>query len=228
MNTWHLIAPAEDWRNPLPIEEDQIPLLMEIAQRLELRHQKDTVQKKFYLGLPGTPKIKLQRPKSGSVVYPSGSSFSKARLSEAQIKGMGYVTTGNYTAAPLLEIPRNAQLSENFAAHEFFPKDDSYRFLRLDPRLLEHLESIRQKLGGVPITIHSAYRPLQYNAEVGGVSNSTHIDGLAIDLSAAGVSTAKLHQVAEDVIGQQGGVGFYPSQGFVHIDVRGYASRWIG
>jgi len=224
MKTWHLIAPAEDWQHPLPIEEEQIPLLMEIAQRLELRHQHDPVQKKFYLGRPSGTKV--ARSKSLEVQYPSGLAFPKARLSEAE--AARYVTTGSYTAAPLLEIPRKAQLSEHFAAHEFFPKDESYRFLRLDPRLLGHLESIRQMLGGVPITIHSAYRPLQYNAEVGGVSNSTHIDGLAIDLSAAGVSTAKLHQVAEDVIGQQGGVGFYPSQGFVHIDVRGYASRWVG
>ena len=61
---------------------------------------------------------------------------------------------------------------------------------------------------------------------VGGEPNSAHIDGLAADVTCPGVSTAALHQAALEVIGQAGGVGYYPSLGFVHIDVRGYPARW--
>ena len=78
------------------------------------------------------------------------------------------------------------------------------------------------------ITVHSAYRPPEYNRSVGGVSNSAHIDGLAADISAAGIPTEALRRVCEVIIGDDGGVGFYPSQQFCHIDVRGYRSRWEG
>ena len=93
---------------------------------------------------------------------------------------------------------------------------------------IRRLEKIRTALGGVAITVHSAYRPPEYNRSVGGVSNSAHIDGLAADISAAGISTEALHKVCEEIIGDDGGVGYYPSQQFCHIDVRGYGSRWNG
>ena len=107
-------------------------------------------------------------------------------------------------------------------------RDRSYRYLRVSPHLVEALEKIRTALGDRPLTIHSAYRPPAYNRQVGGVANSAHIDGLAADLSVEGVSTAELHRACEKVIGDSGGVGYYPTQQFVHIDVRGSRSRWTG
>lgn len=137
-------------------------------------------------------------------------------------------STGVYEAAPLLAARVDDPLSRHFRAGEFFPHDPSYRYLRVSPELVRRLEEIRQALGGQPLTIHSAYRPPAYNQAVGGVSNSTHIDGLAADISVVGVSTERLHQVADQVIGDGGGVGYYPAQQFVHIDVRGHRARWTG
>ena len=226
MNKWRLFAPAEDWLHPIEIEESVLPLLAMVGERLGLRVGRDDAQRKFFLGLPA-----VARPEASSggegVKYPSGLSIPKAVLSVAEAARYG--TTGIYTAAPLLAAKATDKLSTNFKAGEFFPQgDSSYRFLRISAELIRRLEKIRTALGGVAITVHSAYRPPEYNRSVGGVSNSAHIDGLAADVSAAGISTEVLHKVCEVIIGDDGGVGYYPSHQFCHVDVRGYRSRWDG
>ncbi|MCW5866027.1 MAG: DUF882 domain-containing protein [Candidatus Eremiobacteraeota bacterium] len=158
--------------------------------------------------------------------YPSGLSIPKAVL-KSEAEAARYGTTGAYTAAPLLAAKPSDRLSEHFTAGEFMCHDSSYAFLRVSPELVRRLEMIRTQLGGAPITINSAYRPPAYNASLkGAASNSTHIDGLAADIQAAGISTEALLKVCEAVIGDHGGVGFYPLDGFCHVDVRGYRSRW--
>lgn len=227
---WLLIAPAEDWRNPFPLEEANLGLLQEVARRLSLRMTRDDAQKKFYLGLPTTsaaPAPEAPQPEPAEAVrYPSGKSISKVHLSEAEAARYG--TTGIYAAASLLAARVDDPLSRHFQAGEFMPHDSSYRYLRVSPHLVEVLEKIRTALGDRPLTIHSAYRPPAYNRQVGGVSNSAHIDGLAADISVADISTERLRQVCEQIIGDSGGVGYYPSQQFCHIDVRGYNARWTG
>jgi uncharacterized protein YcbK (DUF882 family) len=216
VTSWRLFAPAENWHQPLDIEESMLPVLAQLAQRLSLRVTRDDLQKKLYLGLPD----------QGGVLYPGGQRLEKAQLSEAEAARYG--TTGLYQAAPLVALQPGEALSEHFKAGEFMPHDDSYRYVRVSPELVRRLEKIRSALGGVAITIHSAYRPPDYNRQVGGVSNSAHLDGLAADISAEGIATADLHQVCEQIIGDDGGVGYYPGQQFCHIDVRGSRSRWSG
>lgn len=222
MNSWRLIAPAEDWSQPLEIDESVLPVLAEVARRLELRITRDDGQKKLYLGLPQEVPASV----GSDILYPSGKRLSLAQLSEAEAARYG--TTGSYQAAPLVVAKIEDKLSDHFRAGEFFPHDSSYRYLRVSPHLVEALEKIRTALGDRPLTIHSAYRPPAYNRQVGGVSNSAHIDGLAADISVADISTERLRQVCEQVIGDSGGVGYYPTQQFCHIDVRGSRSRWTG
>ena len=76
----------------------------------------------------------------------------------------------------------------------------------IDKRLVDLLDAIRERLG-VPVTINSGYRCPEHNAEVGGVPNSYHTQGLAADIT-------------------YDGIGKYYYQDFVHVDVRGYAARW--
>ncbi|MCW5873004.1 MAG: DUF882 domain-containing protein [Candidatus Eremiobacteraeota bacterium] len=225
MNKWRLFAPAEDWLHPIEVEESDLPLLATVGERLGLRVGRDDAQRKFFLGLPAVAVAKTSSGGEG-VKYPSGLSIPHAVLSAAEAARYG--TTGIYTAAPLLAAKGADRLSAHFTAGEFYPGDSSYRFLRISAELIRRLEKIRTALGGVAITVHSAYRPPEYNRSVGGVSNSAHIDGLAADISAAGISTEALRRVCEVIIGDDGGVGFYPSQQFCHIDVRGYGSRWKG
>lgn len=88
-------------------------------------------------------------------------------------------------------------------------------------------DEIRKRVG-VPLTVNSGIRCKQHNAEVGGVSNSLHTTGQAVDLSGS-ISPAKLHQIAEQVQAEmtpgRGGLGLY-SWG-IHID-NGKKSRWNG
>lgn len=88
-------------------------------------------------------------------------------------------------------------------------------------------DEIRRR-AGVPLTVNSGLRCARHNAEVGGVSNSLHTTGQAVDLSGS-ISPAKLHQIAEQVQAEmtpgRGGLGLY-SWG-IHID-NGKYSRWNG
>lgn len=48
-------------------------------------------------------------------------------------------------------------------------------------RLAEFMEEVRAILGNHPITVTSGYRSAALNAAVGGVPNSAHLSGLAMD-----------------------------------------------
>ncbi|MDB5695775.1 MAG: Peptidase [Sphingomonas bacterium] len=52
------------------------------------------------------------------------------------------------------------------------------------------MEQVRAVLGNRPITIESAYRARRVNEAVGGVPNSAHAQGLAVDFTVAGLSAS--------------------------------------
>lgn len=93
----------------------------------------------------------------------------------------------------------------------------------IDPRLLKILDSIREQLGK-PVYVLSGYRCPVHNANVGGASRSQHMDGTAADITYDGINVDYLAQLAEAAGAD--GVGRYYSQGFVHVDTRGYDARW--
>lgn len=88
-------------------------------------------------------------------------------------------------------------------------------------------DEIRRR-AGVALTVNSGLRCKRHNAEVGGVSNSLHTTGQAVDLG-GNIAPAKLHEIAAQVqaemIPGRGGLGLY-SWG-IHID-NGKKSRWNG
>lgn len=80
-------------------------------------------------------------------------------------------------------------------------------------------EALRAAVG-LPLVVLSAYRTPAYNAAVGGSPQSQHVEGRALDLAPPkGWTPLHLAAVARD-IPEIVGVGFYPTRGFVHIDVR--------
>lgn len=98
----------------------------------------------------------------------------------------------------------------------------------IDKRLVDLLDAIRERIGK-PITINSGYRCPAHNEEVGGVSNSQHVEGTAADITYDDIDVEYLAEVAEacgQELGIEGGIGTYYYQGFVHVDVRGYPARW--
>lgn len=82
--------------------------------------------------------------------------------------------------------------------------------------LVRLADRVRKEFGA-PATISSAVRCNQHNANVGGVSNSKHKLGLAMDISIQGVSGSKLYAWAQ----KQPEVRYtYIIEGnWVHIDV---------
>lgn len=89
-------------------------------------------------------------------------------------------------------------------------------------------DEIRRR-AGVALNVNSGLRCKTHNAKVGGVSNSFHLTGQAVDLAPinSGISAAKLHAIAADVMAERipgrGGLGIYDWG--IHVD-NGTYSRW--
>lgn len=104
-----------------------------------------------------------------------------------------------------------------------FPAEPAEETVRL-------ADEIRRR-AGVPLNVNSGVRCKQHNADVGGVWNSLHLTGQAIDLGPIGkdISVARLQEIAEQVQAEKmpgrGGLGRYDWG--VHID-NGKYSRWSG
>ena len=103
----------------------------------------------------------------------------------------------------------------------------------IDPHLLLLVTSLRDRLGvpsRTPIDLISGYRSPTTNAarhahDHAVASNSQHVVGRAMDMRMPGTSLGRLQAAALDA--QAGGVGFYPRDGFVHVDT-GAVRRWAG
>jgi uncharacterized protein YcbK (DUF882 family) len=111
-------------------------------------------------------------------------------------------------------------------------KDISYLFRdhrvgtvkSIDPHLLDYLYGISLKLEtrSSPFHIISGYRTPATNAmlcrESGNVAkNSLHIQGKAVDIRLPDRKISAVRRVAVSL--KKGGVGYYPSENFVHVDV---------
>lgn len=226
-DSWKLICPPKNWQEPVTITEESLELLEILKQRLSLVMTRDDKRKKIYLGNALASETDLdptRRGKATGLRYPNGWS---ADVVPDSVAGAVYKAVDRFGAAPLIAAFPDAQISKNFRLSEFRPGKHSFEYIRLSPSLVQALEDIRAR-AGLPLYVTSGYRPPDYNREVGGVSNSTHIDGLAADIYCDGLSTAQLYDICEQVIGPRGGVGYYPKSGFIHVDLRGYEARWSG
>lgn len=87
-------------------------------------------------------------------------------------------------------------------------------------RLAQVFENIRSACGDGKILIHSAYRTPEYNKKVGGVANSQHVQGMALDLEHNTLANDYFFTIIENnwrALGVRG-LGHYKT--FVHIDIR--------
>ena len=86
----------------------------------------------------------------------------------------------------------------------------------IDQKLIHKLELLRAELKR-PVIITSGYRCPKHNKEVGGVKNSQHILGKAVDVKVRGISPNEFGKVAKKI-----GFGFVRVYStWTHIDVRG-------
>lgn len=88
---------------------------------------------------------------------------------------------------------------------------------RVSPLLLRRLDVLREAWGA-PIYVSCMYRCPKHNYEVGGVPTSQHVVGTAADIWVDGNYETFYRFVIDMKLFD--GVGYYPSQEFVHVDVR--------
>ncbi len=131
------------------------------------------------------------------------------------------------------------QLSQNFWLREFRCKagvdvPDSL-IGHMEELAREVLEPIRTAWGG-RIRIVSGYRTKEYQAYLGGVPGSAHLEGRAADIAPGDPESAPAlwslirKMYSEGRLPALGGLGRYPH--FVHVDTRkapdGHLRRWDG
>lgn len=121
------------------------------------------------------------------------------------------------------------RLTNNFNKNEFDSKDGACMpndVLQNISDLAKEIQKIRDKVG--TIVINSGYRSPEHNKKVGGVANSYHVQGKAVDLNPKKVSVKKLYDTIIDMIKKgelrDGGVGIYNT--FVHYDIGVKGRRW--
>ena len=138
----------------------------------------------------------------------------------------------------------------NFRIKDFLPKDNFYKqalfykeaslYCILDYKMILQVLAFQDKLeeGGYTrdaFIITNGYRHPEYNKQVKGASQSRHIVGEAVDITALdingdGIKDQKdktiIVAAAEFVVGNSGGVGLYPGTLSIHMDTRGYRARW--
>ncbi len=104
----------------------------------------------------------------------------------------------------------------------------------IQPVAMDFLEAFRVELDR-PIIINNApslrrgYRSVAENQQVGGERFSFHLQGLAFDCTALGMTPQELAERAE-AFGWHG-VGLYRARKFVHMDLRGRTEcqqfKWV-
>ena len=128
-----------------------------------------------------------------------------------------YWHRGDYVPSALDEINRVLRDHRTDETHE------------IDPRLLDLLCDLRLRLDTrETFQIISGYRSPATNAMLhansdGVATRSLHMDGKAIDVRIPGRALSLLRKTALSI--KAGGVGYYPSSNFVHVDV-GRVRSW--
>ena len=102
----------------------------------------------------------------------------------------------------IVQLNSNAKLSEHFSLGEFTKSNShpevynipSHEAIANMKRLCQWLEVLRERASpdpskgrGEPIIINSGYRSPQLNRKIGGVANSNHLTGCAVDIRVSGM-----------------------------------------
>lgn len=130
---------------------------------------------------------------------------------------------------------RNGQVTRNFSYRELYNPKTGLESHPLDMNIIECVQIIRDYFG-VPIRITSTYRNY---IPIGGVSDSPHMIGLAIDFQFIGEKSMveNLYMLIRDDFDSKGQLfqmlwnngcrGFGSYDNFIHLDTRANApNRW--
>ena len=130
---------------------------------------------------------------------------------------LSYFEQGSYVAEALQDI--NYLLRDHRTGDVF----------AMDPVLIDLLYDLKSALGTErPLQVISGYRSPKTNAALhnkssGVATRSLHMQGKAIDIRIQGIDAKDVRAAAISLA--RGGVGYYPSSNFVHIDT-GRVRTW--
>lgn len=85
----------------------------------------------------------------------------------------------------------------------------------MDANFLHKLDKARE-LAGMPFIINSAYRSPEHNAKIGGRPNSSHLKGLAVDIS---VKDSRTRFIILDALIKVGFNRIGIANSFIHVDL---------
>jgi uncharacterized protein YcbK (DUF882 family) len=162
--------------------------------------------------------------RAGAAVLVSGvASPALSRIATADVRSLAfdnlhtgeklavdYWVEGQYVADALHEVNQALRDYRNGEVHA------------IDPKLLDLLNLLHRQLGSsAPFSVISGYRSPATNAAMhersaGVAAHSLHMEGMAIDIRLADRGLKNLHDTAQAMCA--GGVGYYPSLDFVHVD----------
>lgn len=148
---------------------------------------------------------------AASVMSAEVRTLSFSNLHTGEKLAATYWEKGAYIPESLENINRVLRDHRNNEVHE------------ISQRLLDTLFRLAGEFrNGKPFEVISGYRSPGTNAMLrqqghGVAEHSLHMDGLAIDIRVQGIQLAKLRSAA--IALEAGGVGYYPKEQFVHVDV---------
>jgi len=159
----------------------------------------------------------IARPSLANIALPVSRSLAFDNLHTGEKLNLEYWAQGQYVPEALSSI--------NFLLRDY--RNGEIHAIR--PELLDLLNALHGRLGSArPFEVISGYRSPATNAMLHARSNgvaahSLHMEGMAIDIRLSDRDLAALHN--EALAMRAGGVGYYPSLDFVHVDV-GRVRRW--
>lgn len=153
----------------------------------------------------------LVRPAVANLAAPAVRTLAFDNLHTGERAKIAYWADGEYLPDALKQV--------NFILRDF----RNGEIHPIDPKLLDLLNQLHFRLESAePFEVISGYRSAATNAMLrseghGTATKSLHMQGQAIDIRLADRKLTDLHTAAVSL--RAGGVGFYPSSDFVHVDV---------
>lgn len=147
-------------------------------------------------------------------------------------KGDGHLVFYHYHHDELLEIhyrdAENQYIPSALQKINYLMRSVDGKIFPIDVRLVEIIDLIQDHFGADTVEIISGYRSPEYNKKLKSMGRkvldeSLHIKGVAADIHLDEVDEKSIRDFAISL--KQGGVGYYPNNHFVHVDL-GPVKTW--
>jgi uncharacterized protein YcbK (DUF882 family) len=161
----------------------------------------------------------LTRPAYAALAASPARNIALTNLHTGEACALTYWENGAYVPQALATIH---QVLRDHRTNDVHP---------IDPALLDLLAALHGRLEtNAPFQVISGYRSPKSNAAMhanssGVARKSLHMEGKAMDIRVAGRELALVHKTALTM--GLGGVGYYPTSDFVHVDT-GRVRQWQG